>query len=129
MFLLRIIILLMGIFPYMKLCIMHMLRNRRVVLKLDFEKAYDKVNWDFSLACHGVRGFNDKWCLWVKQILNNGTVSIKINDQLGPYFQSAKGVRQGEPMSPFLFNMAVECLTKMSLQAKKMTCLLVWHRI
>lgn len=43
----------------------HIKKHTGVVLKLDFEKAYDKVNWDFLLACHKVRGFNDKWCGWV----------------------------------------------------------------
>ena len=38
---------------------------------------------------------------------------------MGPYFQSAKGVRQGDPHSPFLFNLAVECLTKMIKKAQK----------
>uniref|UniRef100_A0A453BTU7 Reverse transcriptase domain-containing protein n=1 Tax=Aegilops tauschii subsp. strangulata TaxID=200361 RepID=A0A453BTU7_AEGTS len=84
-----------------------------VVLKLDFEKAYDKVNWEFLLDCHRMRGFNETWCGWVNQILYNGTVSIKLNNSVGPYFQSAKGVRQGDPHSPFLFNLAVECLNKM----------------
>lgn len=97
----------------------HIKKHTGVILKLDFEKAYDKVNWDFLLACHRSRGFNDKWCGWVSQILRNGTVSVKINDELGPYIQSAKGVRQGDPFSPFLFNMAAECLTKMVLAAQK----------
>ena len=90
-----------------------------IILKLDFEKAYDKVNWDFLLECHVKRGFNQKWCGWVNQILRNGTVSVKINDEMGPYIQSAKGVRQGDPHSPFLFNLAAECLTKMMTSAQK----------
>ena len=90
-----------------------------IVLKLDFGKAYDKVNWDFLLECHKMRGFNDTWCGWVKQILYNGTVSIKLNSNVGPYFQSKKGARQGDPHSPFLFNLAVECLTKMIKNAQK----------
>uniref|UniRef100_A0A452XMY6 Reverse transcriptase domain-containing protein n=1 Tax=Aegilops tauschii subsp. strangulata TaxID=200361 RepID=A0A452XMY6_AEGTS len=65
-----------------------------------------------------MRGFDPKWCSWVEQILHNGTVSIKLNNCVGPYFQSAKGVRQGDPYSPFLFNMAVECLTKMIKNAQ-----------
>uniref|UniRef100_A0A453ASJ8 Reverse transcriptase domain-containing protein n=1 Tax=Aegilops tauschii subsp. strangulata TaxID=200361 RepID=A0A453ASJ8_AEGTS len=90
-----------------------------VVLKLDFKKAYDKVNWDFLLECHKLRGFNETWCGWINQILRNGTVSIKLNNCVGPYFQSAKGVRQGDPHSPFLFNLAAECLTKMIKNAQR----------
>uniref|UniRef100_A0A453T0F0 Reverse transcriptase domain-containing protein n=1 Tax=Aegilops tauschii subsp. strangulata TaxID=200361 RepID=A0A453T0F0_AEGTS len=90
-----------------------------IVLKLDFEKAYDKVNWDFLLECHKMRGFNETWCGWIKQILYEGTVSIKLNNFTGPYFQSAKGVRQGDPHSPFRFNLVVECLTKMIKNAQK----------
>uniref|UniRef100_A0A453NC88 Reverse transcriptase domain-containing protein n=1 Tax=Aegilops tauschii subsp. strangulata TaxID=200361 RepID=A0A453NC88_AEGTS len=90
-----------------------------VVLKLDFEKAYDKVNWEFLLECHKLRGFSDTWCGWIKEILLNGTVSIKLNNQVGPYFQSAKGVRQGDPHSPFLFNLAADCLVKMITNAQK----------
>ena len=103
----------------------HFRRQVGVVLKLDFEKAYDKVNWDFLLDCHRKRGFNSKWCGWVSQILKNGTVSVKINDEVGPYIQSAKGVRQGDPHSPFLFNIAADCLTKMVLTAQKMASLKV----
>ena len=62
-----------------------------IVLKLDFEKAYDKVNWDFLLECHKMRGFDKTWCGCIEQILHNGTVSIKLNGSVGPYFQSKKG--------------------------------------
>lgn len=95
----------------------HIKKDVGVIFKIDFEKAYDKVNWEFLLDCHVKRGFNSKWCGWVAQILRNGTVSVKINDEVGPYIQSAKGVRQGDPHSPFLFNLAADCLTKMVLAA------------
>ena len=61
----------------------HVKKQPSVILKLDFEKAYDKVNWDFLLECQKVRGFNDMWCSWIRQILYNGTVSVKINDHVG----------------------------------------------
>ena len=44
---------------------------------------------------------------------------MKLNDEVGPYFQSSKGVRQGDPFSPFLFNLAADCLTKMILKAQQ----------
>jgi hypothetical protein len=90
-----------------------------IILKIDFEKAYDKVNWEFLLGCDEMRGFCSLWCSWIRQFLHNGTVSVKINNEMGPYFQSAKGVRQGDSMAPFLFNMVGESLTKMVLQARQ----------
>ena len=90
-----------------------------IVNKLDFEKAYDKVNWDFLLECLEMRGFGPTWCGWIKSVLVDGTVSVKLNNVMGPYFKSFKGVRQGDPVSPFLFNIVVECLCKMVLQAQK----------
>jgi hypothetical protein len=64
-----------------------------IFLKLDFEKAYDKVNWNFRLECHRIIGFNELWCSWVKSSLFEGTVSVKLNNEMCPYFRSAKGVR------------------------------------
>jgi hypothetical protein len=42
----------------------------------------------------------------------------KLNDQIGPYFHSYKGVRQGDPMSPLLFNIVAGCLTRLVLKAQ-----------
>uniref|UniRef100_A0A8I6WDK1 Reverse transcriptase domain-containing protein n=1 Tax=Hordeum vulgare subsp. vulgare TaxID=112509 RepID=A0A8I6WDK1_HORVV len=97
----------------------HVSKKVGIVLKLDFEKAYDKVNWDFLLECHSMRGFSETWCGWIKKILYDGTVSIKLTNCVGPNFQSAKGVRQGDPHSPFLFNLAAECLAKMIKNAQR----------
>jgi hypothetical protein len=89
-----------------------------VILKLDFEKAYDKVCWDFLLRCLQVRVFNETWCNWIKSVLLNGTVAVKMNGKVGQYFQSCKGVRQGDPLSPLLFNIVADCLTRMILKAQ-----------
>ena len=90
-----------------------------VVLKLDFEKAYDKVNWEFLFSCLDLNGFCAKWCGWIKQVVTGGTISVKLNDKIGPYFVSHKGVRQGDPFSPILFNFVGDCLARMVRQAQR----------
>jgi hypothetical protein len=84
-----------------------------VVLKIDFEKAYDKVNWNFLFDCCSQKDFSDSWLVWIKKVVTNGTLSVKVNDKIGPYFASYKGVRQGGPFAPFLFNMVANSLSKM----------------
>jgi hypothetical protein len=46
-----------------------------IILKLDFGKAYDKVNWGLLFSCLQARGFNDTWCGWIRQVVSGGTVS------------------------------------------------------
>jgi hypothetical protein len=94
-----------------------------VILKLDFEKSYDKVSWAFLMDCLRIRGFNEKWCGWIRQVISGVTISVKLNDNIGSYFTSHKGVRQGDPLSPILFNFVADCLTKMIKIALKVNCL------
>lgn len=57
-----------------------------IILKLDFKKAYDKVNWEFLFKCIEIRGFNETWCSWIKKVMCDGTVCVKVNNNEGPYF-------------------------------------------
>jgi hypothetical protein len=54
-------------------------------------------------------------------VVNSGTLSVKVNDSMGSYFKSRKGVRQGDPLSPLLFNLTSDCLAKMVQIAQENT--------
>ena len=88
-------------------------KENGVVLKLDFEKAYDKISRKFLKRCFEQRGFDKRWCDWIWAVMTSGTLNVKVNDSLGPYFMCGKRVRQGDPLSPLLFNMTADVLAKM----------------
>ena len=64
-----------------------------VIFKIDFEKAYDKVRWNFLFQMLRLKGFSHKWIEWIKSFISGGSVAINANDEVGPYFQTKKGLR------------------------------------
>jgi hypothetical protein len=54
-----------------------------VLIKINFEKAYDKVNWDFLQQAMRMKGFDSKWCKWVQEFVSRGSVGIRVNDDIG----------------------------------------------
>lgn len=91
---------------------------RVLVLKIDFERAYDCVNWGFLLDLHTKMGFGEKWCGWIKECVSTVAMSVLINGFATKEFQTQKGLRQGDPLSPFLFNIVVEALNILLERAK-----------
>ena len=69
---------------------LHTKKQNGVIFKIDFEKAYDKVKWSFLQQTLRMKGFSQKWCEWVQSFTQGGNVNIKVNDQLGSYFQTKK---------------------------------------
>ena len=88
-----------------------------LVLKLDFEKAFDTVSWDFLFHVMETMHFDQKWCSWVKSILDSSRISILVNGSPTKEFSPGRGLRQGDPLSPLLFNIAGEVLNKMLVVA------------
>jgi hypothetical protein len=74
---------------------LHTKKQNGIIFKIDFEKAYYKVSWSFLQQTLRMKGFSEKWRHWISLITEGGSVGIKVNDQLGDYFQTRKGLRQG----------------------------------
>jgi hypothetical protein len=85
----------------------------RVLCKLDMEKTYDHVDWNFLLYLLRRCGFGEKLCLWIKQCIPSARFSVLINGSPSGFFGSSREVRQGDPLSPFLFILVMEAFSKM----------------
>ncbi|GJZ00491.1 RNA-directed DNA polymerase, eukaryota [Tanacetum coccineum] len=84
---------------------------------VDFEKAFDSLRWDYFDAIMEQLGFGNKWRMWIAGCLKNSRASILVNGSPTSEFELSKGLRQGDPMSPFLFILAMEGLHAMVSKA------------
>jgi len=83
------------------------------------EKAYDSVSWDFLTFMLRKMGFCPKWIKWMDGCIRTTSMSILINGNPTAEFIPQKGIRQGDPLSPLLFNIVVEGLTSLMREALK----------
>ena len=60
--------------------------HKVVFLKLDFQKAYDHLDWSFLRLALQRRGFDDRWCSWIMQLVRSGQTAININGEVRPFF-------------------------------------------
>ena len=88
-----------------------------VMCKLDVEKAYDHVNWSFLLYLLSRCGFSLKWRKWIAFCISTFRFSVLINGGLEGFFGSSRGIRQGDSLSPLLFVIVMEALSRMMSQA------------
>ncbi|PSS08274.1 Endonuclease [Actinidia chinensis var. chinensis] len=93
-------------------------KKQGLIFKIDFAKAYDCVNWGFLMDMFKMMGCGKKWCSWIQDCKSTVSISILINGSTTSDFKTKRGIRQGDPLSPFLFNIVAEGLNVLFQRAK-----------
>nr|GEY09755.1 RNA-directed DNA polymerase, eukaryota, reverse transcriptase zinc-binding domain protein [Tanacetum cinerariifolium] len=83
----------------------------RVAMKINIQKAYDTDNWQFLESNLREFGFHEKMVGWIVKCVTTASFSICVNGERFGYFKGGRGLRQDDPMSPYLFTLMIEVLT------------------
>src|SRR5687768_15738789 len=86
-------------------------------IKLDMAKAYDRVEWNYLWGIMLKLGFRQEWVELIMRCVETVSLSVRVNGQVFGTFHPLRGIRQGDPISPYLFLLCSEglsCLLKFS---------------
>ncbi|XP_020872418.1 uncharacterized protein LOC110226122 [Arabidopsis lyrata subsp. lyrata] len=102
--------------------LLHSLCTKKVkspfmALKLDIAKAFDKVEWNYLLSILRRLGFAERWCQWIMKCVTTVTYSVLINGSPSKKIIPSRGLRQGDPLSPYLYLLCTEGLSSLLANA------------
>jgi hypothetical protein len=89
---------------------LHKNKTPTLFVKLDIYKVFDTVNWPYLLGIMTHRGFELKWINWISSLWDTSSSSIILNGESSKRILHCQGVKQGDPLSPMLFLLAMEPL-------------------
>jgi hypothetical protein len=103
-------------------CFYHIQKNKKTednycAYMLDLTKAYDRVDWGYLKGILLKFGFHQKWVNQVMACVTSVSFSVRVNGVLTDSFKPTRGLREGDPLSPYLFLFVAEGLTKILQKA------------
>ncbi|XP_019085605.1 PREDICTED: uncharacterized protein LOC109126483 [Camelina sativa] len=87
--------------------------SERCAIKIDISKAFDFVQWSFLLNVLATLSFPPQFIQWIKLCITTASFSVQVDGELAGYFQSSRGLRQGCSLSPYLFVICMDVLSKL----------------